>query len=304
MAARVSQYAWHTFLDTPPEELDYENSLFVVIPVPYDGTTSFRGGARYGPAAIIEASRQLEDYDVELGRDPSEAGIYTLPELVPDASGPKRVIEQVCDAASRAVSDGKTPALLGGEHTITVGGVRACAQRYEDLSVLFLDAHGDLRDSFMGSRWGHASVARRVSEMCPIVAVGVRSISAEEFEFAQDSRNAERVTLHSWPSPLDADALADAVSARLSPNVYISIDLDALDPAIMSAVGTPEPGGMSWWDVIGLLRAVSLRHRIIGFDVVELSPEEGPVACSSTAARLAYKLMAYAQFDANAPSRR
>ena len=120
----------------------------------------------------------------------------------------KRVIEQVCDAASRAVSDGKTPALLGGEHTITVGGVRACAQRHEDLSVLFLDAHGDLRDSFMGSRWGHASVARRVSEICPIVAVGVRSISAEEFEFAQDSRNAERVTLHSWPSPLDADALA------------------------------------------------------------------------------------------------
>lgn len=304
MATRVSQYAWHTFLDTPPEELDYENSRFVVIPVPYDGTTSFRGGARYGPAAIIDASRHLEDYDVELGRDPSEAGIYTMPELVPDASGPKRVIEQVCDAASRAVCDGKTPALLGGEHTITVGGVRACAQRYADLSVLFLDAHGDLRDSFMGSRWGHASVARRVSEICPIVAVGVRSISAEEFEFAQDSRNAERVTLHSWPSPLDADALADTVSARLSPNVYVSIDLDALDPAIMSAVGTPEPGGMSWWDVIGLLRAVSLRHRIVGFDVVELSPEEGPVACSSTAARLAYKLMAYAQFDANAPSRR
>ena len=294
MATRVSQYAWHTFLDTPPEELDYENSRFVVIPVPYDGTTSFRGGARYGPAAIIEASRHLEDYDVELGRDPSEAGIYTMPELVPDASGPKRVIEQVCDAASRAVSDGKAPVLLGGEHTITVGGVRACAQRYEDLSVLFLDAHGDLRDSFMGSRWGHASVARRVSEICPIVAVGVRSISAEEFEFVQDSRNAERVTLHSWPSSLDADALADAVSARLSPNVYVSIDLDALDPAIMSAVGTPEPGGMSWWDVIGLLRAVSRRHRIVGFDVVELSPEEGPVACSSTAARLAYKLMAYA----------
>ena len=292
----MTQYAWQTFLDTPPDEHVYEDSRFVVIPVPYDGATSFRGGARYGPAAIIDASRHLEDYDVELGRDPSEAGIYTLPELVPNVSGPRRVIEQVYDAAARVVSDGKIPVLLGGEHTITVGGVRACAERYADLSVLYLDAHADLRDSFMGSRWGHASAARRVSEICPLVAVGVRSISAEEIEFAQDARNAERVALHFWqpPSP-DADALADAAIERLSPNVYVSIDLDALDPSIMSAVGTPEPGGMSWWDVIGLLRAVSHRRRIVGFDLVELSPEEGPVACSSTAARLAYKLMGYAQ---------
>ena len=295
----MSQYAWQTFLDTPPEEHVYENARFVVIPVPYDGSTSFRGGARYGPAAIIDASRHLEDYDIELGRDPSEAGIYTLPELVPNVSGPKRVIEQVCHETARVVADGKIPALLGGEHTITVGGVRACAERYADLSVLYLDAHADLRDSFMGSRWGHASAARRVSEICPLVAVGVRSISAEELEFAQDARNAERVALHFWQQPPDADALAgapiDAIMAQLSPNVYISIDLDALDPSIMSAVGTPEPGGMGWWDAIGLLRAVSQRRRIVGFDIVELSPEEGPVACSSTAARLAYKLMGYAQ---------
>ena len=295
----MSQYAWQTFLDTPPDEHDYAAARFVVIPVPYDGSTSFRGGARYGPAAIIDASRHLEDYDIELGRDPSEAGIYTLPELVPNVSGPKRVIEQVCHETARVVAAGKIPALLGGEHTITVGGVRACAERYADLSVLYLDAHADLRDSFMGSRWGHASAARRVSEICPLVAVGVRSISAEELEFAQDARNAERVALHFWQQPPDADALAgapiDAIMARLSPNVYISIDLDALDPSIMPAVGTPEPGGMGWWDVLGLLRAVSQRRRIVGFDIVELSPEEGPVACSSTAARLAYKLMGYAQ---------
>ena len=294
----MSQYAWQTFLDTPPDEHDYAAARFVVIPVPYDGSTSFRAGARYGPAAIIDASRHLEDYDIELGRDPSEAGIYTLPELVPNASGPKRVIEQVYDATARVVSDGKIPALLGGEHTITVGGVRACAERYPDLSVLYLDAHADLRDSFMGSRWGHASVARRVSEICPLVAVGVRSVSADELEFAQDARNSGRVALHFWQSPSpDMNALAESVIERLSPNVYISIDLDALDPSIMSAVGTPEPGGMGWWDVLRLLRAVSKRRRIVGFDVVELSPEEGPVACSSTAARLAYKLMGYARLD-------
>ena len=291
-----SHYAWQTFLDTPPDEHIYEAARFVVIPVPYDGSTSFRGGARYGPAAIIDASRHLEDYDVELGRDPSEAGIYTLPELVPNVSGPQRVIEQVYGETARVIADGKIPVLLGGEHTITVGGVRACAERYADLSVLYLDAHADLRDSFMGSRWGHASVARRVSDICPLVAAGVRSISAEEIKFAQDPRNAERVTLHFWQSESpDLDALADAVIERLSTNVYISIDLDTLDPSIMSAVGTPEPGGMSWWDAIALLRAVSRRRRIVGFDLVELSPEEGPVACSSTAARLAYKLMGYAQ---------
>ena len=289
----MSQYAWQTFLDTPPDEHDYAAARFVVIPVPYDGTTSFRAGARYGPAAIIDASRHLEDYDIELGRDPSEAGIYTLPELVPNASGPKRVIEQVYDATARVVSDGKIPALLGGEHTITVGGVRACAERYPDLSVLYLDAHADLRDSFMGSRWGHASVARRVSEICPLVAVGVRSISAEELEFARVSPN---VTMHFW-TPLDAPYLAQSVNDRLSRNIYISIDLDALDPSVMSAVGTPEPGGMGWWDVIELLRSVTRLRRVVGFDVVELSPEEGPVACSSTAARLAYKLMGYARLD-------
>ena len=284
-------YAWQTFLDTPPLEHVYESSRFVVIPVPYDGTTSFRTGARYGPAAIIDASRHLEDFDIELRLDPSIEGVYTLPEITPDASGPGWVIDQVYEVAAAVVRDDKTPVLLGGEHTVALGGVRACAERYPDLSVLYLDAHADLRDTYMGTRWGHACVARRISEVCPIVAVGVRAISLPEFEFEQQGPD---VTIHFWPPEQPADDFVAEICSTLSSHVYISVDLDVMDPSIMPAVGTPEPGGMSWWDVIGLLRVVSQSSHIVGFDIVELSPEEGPVACSAIAARLAYKMMGYA----------
>ena len=282
-------YIWQTFLDTPPEEHIYETSRFTVLPVPYDSTTSFRAGSRYAPAAIIDASRHLEDFDVELGLDPSSQGIYTFAEVSPDMSGPKRVVGQVRTAIGRIIADGKTPVLLGGEHTVSVGAARACADRFADLSVLYLDAHADLRDSFMGARWGHACAARRVSEICPLVEVGVRSISAEEYRFAKSGG----IPVFFWPPEKDGAAFIAEVLEKLSPNVYVSIDLDVMDPSIMSAVGTPEPGGMTWWDVTGLLRRVAEEVNVVGFDIVELSPEEGPVACSSTAARLAYKIMGY-----------
>ena len=285
-------YQWQTFLDTPPEEHVYETSRMVVVPAPYDSTTSFRSGSRYAPAAIIDASRHLEDFDIELGLDPSSQGIYTLAELSPDLSGPKRVVKQVRAVIGRILSDDKIPVLLGGEHTLTVGSVWACSERYDDLSVLYLDAHADLRESFMGTRWGHASVAKRVSEISPIVEVGVRSLSAEERAFAESAG----IPIFYWPQSQSGASLAGQVLSGLTSNVYISIDLDVMDPSIMSAVGTPEPGGMTWWDIIGLLRHVAASTRIVGFDIVELSPEEGPVACSSTAAKLAYKMMGYAAF--------
>lgn len=284
-----SEYHWQTFLDTPPEEHVYETSRFTVVPVPYDSTTSFRSGARYAPAAIIDASRHLEDFDVELCLDPSSKGIYTYPEISPNLSGPKRVISQVQTVAAQILADDKTPVLLGGEHTLTVGAARAFAERFADLNVLYLDAHADLRDTYMGTRWGHASVARRVSEVCPLLEVGVRSISAEEYRFAMSGG----IPIFFWPSEEDSEALIAEVCDKLSSNVYVSIDLDVMDPSIMSAVGTPEPGGMTWWDVTGLLRRVAEETNVVGFDIVELSPEEGPVACSSTAARLVYKMMGY-----------
>ena len=147
-------FQWPTFLDTPPSEHVYERSRFVVIPVPYDGTASFRTGARYGPAAIIQASRHLEDFDVALGFDASEQGIFTFLEATPDLSGPEQLVAQVRETVAGVVRDGKIPVVLGGEHTVSIGAVRACAERYGDLSVLFMDAHGDLRGFLHGNALG------------------------------------------------------------------------------------------------------------------------------------------------------
>ena len=176
-------FQWNTFLNTPPDEARFETAGFVVLPVPFDGTTSYRSGARHGPSAIIAASRHLEDYDVELERDISEAGIHTAPELVPDLSSPQALVRQVECLVDWVASSDKTPVLLGGDHTVTIGAVWALLQRLPKISVLYLDAHGDLRDEYMGTRWGHASTARSLAERCRVVPVGVTSLCLEEQRF-------------------------------------------------------------------------------------------------------------------------
>lgn len=282
---------WNTFLDSSPEQSNPDKARVFVIPVPYDSTTSYKSGARDGPNAIIEASRQMEDLDLELNRDISLIGIHTTPPLDPDVSGPEGMIARVRSAVHAAAAKGKMVTLLGGEHTITVGAVQAFAELHPDLSVLYLDAHADMRDAYMGSRWGHASVARRVVEISPLVEVGVRSASAEEISFIQQ----DDIPVFFWPeSSGDKDKLANSVSENLTSNVYVSIDLDVFDPSEIAAVGTPEPGGMRWDEVTGLLRTIGQRHNIVGFDLVELSPSLGPNAGAYTAAKLAYKLMGYA----------
>ena len=225
---------------------------------------------------------------MELDRDISEVGIHTAPAVEPDVSGPVGMISRVERAVSDAMSGGAVVGTLGGEHTITIGAVRAFRKRCPDLSVLYLDAHADLRDKYQGSPWSHACVARRALEICPLVEVGVRSLSAPERRFIAD----RGVPVFFWPA--DEDDIASALLEKLTDTIYISIDLDVLDPSIMAAVGTPEPGGMSWDSVTRLLRNVAESKRVVGFDLVELSPGEGPEACAFTAAKLAYKLIGYA----------
>lgn len=286
---------WGTFLDTPPHETDPTTAGVFVIPVPYDSTASFKSGARHGPAAIISASRHLEDYDIEIERDISLVGIHTTPELQPNMDSPQAMIANIRTAVGSAAGQGKLVMLLGGEHTVTIGAVQAYADLCSDLSVFYIDAHADLRQTWQGTRWGHASVARRISEICPLTLAGIRSISADEMEYV----NTRRIPMHLW-SPHLPDNLRDAIAyslAHLTSNVYISIDLDALDPSIMSAVGTPEPGGILWHEITELLRVVSENANIVGFDLVELNPGEGPSACAFTAAKLAYKLIGYATQD-------
>ncbi|MBM3925690.1 MAG: agmatinase [SAR202 cluster bacterium] len=277
------------FLALTPEQSDLRKARAVVLPVPYDSTTSYRTGSRYGPMAIIQASGTLEDYDQELDLDVASLGIHTTPFLEPHMAGPAQMVERIQHVVQQYASTGKIVAVLGGEHTVTVGAVRAMASLYEDLSVLYLDAHGDLRASYMDTPYSHATAARRVREMCPVVQVGVRSISLEERDFIKKGGAATFF----WDAQSPSLPKINDVLKHLSPTVYVSVDLDSLDPSIMSAVGTPEPGGMTWAHMTGLLKDVARQRRIVGFDVTELSPEEGPNACSYTAAKLVYKLIAY-----------
>ena len=281
---------WNTFLDVPPGEVTPADARVVLLPVPYDSTTSYRTGARDGPAAIVNASRQLEDYDIELDRDLSPVGIYTAPELEPDVSGPEAMVRRVEQAVSAAAANGALVGVLGGDHSVTIGAVRALKTLHPDLSVLYLDAHADLRDEYMGTPWGHASVARRLLEICAVTEVGVRSLSTPERSFIR----AKGVPVTFWPSGMPPDDLASWALGNLTDHVYVSVDLDVFDPSLMAAVGTPEPGGMTWAEVTALLRAVAAKKRIVGFDVTELSPGEGPEACAFTAAKLTYKLIGYA----------
>ena len=298
------------FLALPEEQSRLDQARVVVLPVPYDGTVSFKSGARDGPRAIIEASYNLEDYDPELDKDVAQVGIHTTPWLEPNMQGPLHMVERIQDAVYPFLMQGKLVAMIGGEHSISLGLVRALMDFYPDLSVLFLDAHADLRDEYMGTGWGHASVARRIYEICPIVQAGVRCLSAEEREFIRNSG----INTFTWPhlGRLGGSSRSDTPSHRtasstqegqsnvaeilglLSRHVYVTIDLDVLDLGIMSAVGTPEPGGMDWYEIISLLRAVAEQRRIVGFDVAELTPGEGPASCAYTAAKLVYKLLAYA----------
>ena len=280
---------WETFLDTPASQT-LDDANVVIVPIPYDSTTTFKSGARHGPRAAITASKQLEEWDIELGRDISTVGIYTTQEIEPHTGGPEAMIERVRRVAGHFTSQDKLVALLGGEHTITLGGVSAALEKHPDLTVLYLDAHADLRDEYMGSRWSHACVARRLSERAPVVQVGVRSMSRDESRFI----GANGVPVFTWPPSDKIEQVAANVIERLSGEVYVSIDLDVLDPSIMSAVGTPEPGGMTWTAATKLLRLISKRRQIVGFDVVELSPNEGPEACAFTTAKLLYKLIGYA----------
>jgi len=272
----------------PPERYtDFDKAKVVVLPVPYDSTTDWRAGAREGPNAIIDASHFLEQYDYELKREVYDVGIHTLPQLQPSMQGPQQTVERVQEVAGELLDKGKFVVMLGGEHSLTIGTVRAYRQRYEKLSVLQLDAHADLRDEYEGSKYGHACVMRRVIEVCPIVQAGIRSMSREEDDFI---RERGLRPFYAGDKAIDDDAVVSALSG----DVYVTIDLDVFDPSVMPAVGTPEPGGLGWHGVLGLLTKVAEQRRIVGFDIVELAPAEGPLACAFLAARLAYRLIGLA----------
>jgi agmatinase len=201
------------------------------------------------------------------------------------------MVDSVRRTIARVAADGKIPVMLGGEHSISFGAVQAMKEVYPEITVLQLDAHADLRDAYQGTPYSHASVARRISGICPLIQAGLRSLSVEEAKFLTEGH----VQSHAADFILDGGAGAwwEAICGDLHGDVYLTVDLDVLDPAVMPSTGTPEPGGLSWWDVLRLVREAAKRCRIRGFDVVELAPIAGMVAPDFLAAKLVYRIMGY-----------
>ena len=270
-------------------ECSLRDAKFIVIPVPYDLTSTYQPGSRRGPLSIIEASTNMELYDEELKKETYMAGIHTTLPVSIDARGPKNMVKIVRKKISRIVALNKIPVILGGEHSITLGAVQAMIEKHPKLTVLQFDAHADLRDTYQESPYSHACVARRISEICPLVQVGIRSMSKEEGEFLPQSK----VKSYSADFVLEKKNWAETVCKDLRGDVFITIDLDVFDPSIMPATGTPEPGGIYWKDILHLLKLVSASCNIRGFDVVELAPLPGVVAPDFMAAKLIYRLMGY-----------
>lgn len=270
----------------PQEYRDPENAEIAIIPVPYDQTSTWIKGADQGPDAIIEASGNMELYDIEMDSEVYRRGIITDEPIETDLF-PDDMVEVVRQRVQKHIDRRRFTVILGGEHSVSIGSVQAHVQNYSGLVVLQLDAHADLRDTYEGSRYNHACVMARIRELSPIVQVGLRSMDSSE----KESLDADRVFLAK--DIHNRTDWIEEVVAKLSDKVYITIDLDAFDPAIMPSTGTPEPGGLSWYPVLSLLKNVFGERDVVGLDVVELCPNSRNKAPDFLAAKLIYKLLSY-----------
>jgi len=270
--------------------VDFETAQIVVLPVPYDQTVTGRHGTRNGPQAILRASQWLELWDPELNFDTSKFGIHTLPELELPVSNPEQMINLVYQKVNKLIDKNKFPVIIGGEHLISLGAVKSFKEKHPNFSCLVLDAHADLRDEYEGFKYSHACVTRRIQELVPTVVFGVRSLAKEEVEYL--SNKEKKIKVYETLGQTHISALTDVIS-ELSDEVYISVDIDVLDTGIMPSVGTPEPGGLLWDEILKFLRVLCKSNHIVGFDVVELCPILGNQAPDYLAAKLIYKILAY-----------
>jgi agmatinase len=267
-----------TFLEVEPEFSQYKTSKFVVVPCPHEVSTSYGKGTKLGPKAIIDASFYVENFDEELKREPYRSGINLMEEVT---------AKELKKTAAKIVKDKKVPIILGGEHSLSIEAVKGVIEQYPKLSVLQFDAHADLRDTYEGSENSHACALKRILEVCPAVQIGIRNISEEEYKFAEDIGQLDKIHFaHNTPP-------TEKIISQLSDQVYITFDVDVFDPSVMPSTGTPEPGGMNWYEVIEILREVATSKTIVGADFVELAPIKGLHAPDFTIAKLIYKLMGY-----------
>ena len=264
----------------------YDASKIIIVPVPYDATSTYMKGADRGPRAILEASPALEFYDIETKGEAHKLGIYTLPPVI-TGDDPEEVTEEVRKCLAKLFAEGRFPVVIGGNHTVSIGAFRAAAGAFSNLTILQLDAHSDLRPIYEGSPLNHACAMARARESAPVVQVGIRSMAAEELPYVDQQRIFYAHDL--WSD----NSLYRKALRLLSENVYITIDLDVFDPSVMPSTGTPEPGGPDYREIMFFLRDVIKQRNVVGFDVVELCPSEVNKAPDFMAARVIYQLLSY-----------
>jgi agmatinase len=281
----MSESLPYNFGGLPDEFVNYKNAKIAVLPVPFDKTSSWIKGSEKGPKAIIEASMNMELYDLETDSEVYKNGIFTSVEIISNSS--EDMIKCVYNRVTKLIKDEKFVVSLGGEHTISLPAIKAHHENYNNLSILHLDAHSDMRDSYLGNKYSHACVMARVKELTnDIISIGIRSLDSSELDninknntfFAKDIYNSREWTV-------------EAVK-KLNKNVYITLDLDVFDPSVLPSTGTPEPGGLDWCTVIKFLKEVCKNSNLVGFDVVELMPTENK-ASDFLAAKLIYKILSY-----------
>jgi agmatinase len=264
----------------------YSESEIIILPVPYDETSTWMRGADKGPEAILQASVNLEFYDVETSSEAHLAGINTVEPLF-EKESPSKLVDSVYIKTLSLLSDNKFPVILGGNHTVSIGAIKAFSEYFDNLSVLQLDAHADLRPEYEGSVFNHACAMARAREFAPIVQVGIRSMSAGEVSYIKRDR-----IFYSHELYYDKSLYLKALD-KLSDNVYITIDLDVFDPSIMPSTGTPEPGGPAYLEILHFMRDVINTKNVVGFDIVELCPSETNKSPDFIAAKIIYQLLSY-----------
>ncbi|MCQ2269972.1 MAG: agmatinase [Bacteroidales bacterium] len=272
------------FLDMDEQYARLENSKYVLLPVAYDGTSTFIKGADKGPQAIIDASDSIELYDVQFEMEPYTAGIYT-DKYGYDFSTPDAMVQSVYARVKHFIDKQKHIGILGGEHSVSVGSIKAFSEKYPDLSVLQVDAHADLRDDYHDSIYNHACVMRRAQDFARVVQVGIRNVCTEEMH-----NIVKENIFYAHKMYNNNDWMEQAIN-RLTDHVYLTIDLDGLDPSVLPSTGTPLPGGLSWYTLITFLEKLFASKKIVGFDVVELCPQPYDKSSDVLAAVLVYKII-------------
>ncbi|MDT0691504.1 agmatinase [Salegentibacter sp. F188] len=268
----------------PDKYARIDDAKVVLIPVPYDGTSTWQKGADKGPDAFLEASENMELYDIETRSEVYKKGIYLAPPVTEDSS-PEKMVEAVYKTTKNYIKQDKFVTLFGGEHSISIGSIRAFNESFEELTVVQFDAHADLRPEYEGSKCNHACAVHEASKNTNLVQIGIRSMDISESDHMDENQVY-------FAHDLYEDWQDDAIG-QMTPNVFITIDLDAFDPSILPSTGTPEPGGLFWYETLEFLKTMFKKKNVVGFDIVELNPNESDKSSDFLAAKLYYKMLSY-----------